>query len=33
VARVRQLARDGAIADGLSLTAILYALLFEPLDR
>jgi len=33
VARVRELARDGAIADGLSLTAILYALLFEPLER
>ena len=31
VETVRRLARDGAIADGLSLTAILYALLFESL--
>ena len=33
VARVRQLARDGAIVDGLSLSAILYALFFEPPGR
>lgn len=30
---VRRLARTGAIVDGLSLTAVLYALLFEPFAR
>ncbi len=31
--QVRRLAHDGAIGDGLSLTAVLYALLFEAPDR